>query len=92
MKQSAASHAKHLGCKSLVEVSRISTVPVRTLQDWYRVRRELFVVTCLGSLTAKVPEADDQRDRECLISDQDREHFDADRADRIRDLQDRGRV
>jgi len=35
---------------------------------------------------------DDQRDRECLISDQDREHFDADRADRIRDLQDRGRV
>jgi hypothetical protein len=30
---------------------------------------------------------DDQRDRECLISDQDQEHFLSDRADRIRDMQ-----
>ena len=40
-----------------------------------------------GNSVERIPiPIDDQRDRECLISDQDREHFDADRAERIRDM------
>jgi len=49
----------------------------------------LMLKRCLADIdwnsVERIP-IDDQRDRECLVSDENREHFDADRADRIRDM------
>lgn len=38
--------AKQAGLTSLAELSRISTVPVTTLRDWYKSKPELFSFMC----------------------------------------------
>lgn len=44
----ASETAKALGCKSLAQVSEISQVPIRTLQDWSKSKPVLFKLVCVG--------------------------------------------
>jgi len=43
--------AKAYGCKSLVEVGRVSGTSPRTLSDWHTTRPLLFKAVCLGSVS-----------------------------------------
>lgn len=48
--------AKHHGCKSLAELSRVTRQSEQTLINWHKHKPELFDVVCLGvaALKAKV--------------------------------------
>ncbi len=49
----ASKYAKSLGCESLEQVSRVSGIPVPTLQRWFRSKPDAFRVVCVGVVNSK---------------------------------------
>lgn len=47
-RQSPSRRAKELGCKSLAQVSVVSTVSVVTLRNWHKNKPVLFDLVCRG--------------------------------------------
>lgn len=45
--------AKQAGLTSLAELSEISHVPVRTLQDWFNNYPQRFTFVCMGAALIK---------------------------------------
>lgn len=45
--------AKHHGCKSLAELSRVTRQSEQTLINWHKHKPELFDVVCLGVAALK---------------------------------------
>lgn len=44
----ASKKAKELGCKSLTQVSETTGQSLQTLGNWYKNKKELFVIVCIG--------------------------------------------
>ena len=47
--------AKHHGCKSLAELSRLTAVSEQTLINWHKSKPLLFEVVCKGAGMNKTP-------------------------------------
>lgn len=43
---SPSEKARHYGCETLAEVSKVSGVPRRTLEDWSRTKPFVFEAVC----------------------------------------------